>query len=271
MIQVPFFSLSMGPVCLLPLNSNACLHVVSISKTMYRAPAPPTDVRTHELHPHASLLLSLTPNNPESPPLLCPTRQQHQEGINPLQQAIACVVEHGNQRLRQRRRRSVLRPHVYVYQILCTPLSRVQIVTSISNRWRFKGPGVATAPDRPIRHGTLKMLSLSAIYYYKTMRVGVYLWVWTPIRRGVLGVMSHANKLFWCTSGTSHSGGQGGGGASAGYNVHTPNTSVGLIKNPPGRIVTLTKHLTLTTVRNRYSSPQAHCPAPRPPPLPLHM
>jgi len=99
-IQVPFFSLSKGPMCLLPLNSNACLHVASISKTMYKAPAPPTDVRTHESHPHASLLLSLTPNNPESPPLLCPTRQQHQEGINPLQQAIACVVEHGNQHLR---------------------------------------------------------------------------------------------------------------------------------------------------------------------------
>jgi len=45
---------------------------------------------------------------------------------------------------------------------------------------------------------------------------------------------------------------------------------VGLIKNPPGRIVTLTKHLTLTTVRNRNSSPQAHSAPPRPPPLPLH-
>ena len=41
MIQVPFFSLSKGPVCLLPLISNACLHVTSISKTMYEAPAPP--------------------------------------------------------------------------------------------------------------------------------------------------------------------------------------------------------------------------------------
>ena len=40
MIQVPFFSLSKGPMCLLPLNSNACLHVASISKTMYKAPAP---------------------------------------------------------------------------------------------------------------------------------------------------------------------------------------------------------------------------------------
>ena len=76
-IPVPFFSLSKGPVCLLPLNSNsACPHVVSISKTMYKAPAPPTDVRTHELHPHASLLLFLTPNNSEPPPLLCPARRQ---------------------------------------------------------------------------------------------------------------------------------------------------------------------------------------------------
>jgi len=182
-------------------------------------------VRTHELHLHTSLLLSLTPNNPESPPLLCRARRQHQERIHPLQQAIACVVEHGNQRLRQRRHTSVLRPHLYLCQITCTPLSRVQIVRSISSRWRFKGPRVATAPDRPIRHGTLKMLSLSAIYYYNIMRVGVYLWVWAPISRGVLGVMSHASKLFWCTNGTSLSGGQGGGGASAGYIVHTPNTS----------------------------------------------
>ena len=84
---------------------------------------------------------------------------------------------------------------------------------------------MATAPDRPIRHGTLKMLSLSAIYYYNIMRVGVYLWVWAPISRGVLGVMSHASKLFWFASGASLSGGHGGGGASAGYNVHTSNTS----------------------------------------------
>ena len=130
-----------------------------------------------------------------------------------------------DQRLRQRRRRSVLRPHVYVCQIIFTLFSRVQIVRSISTRWRCKGPRVATAPDRPIWHGSFKMLSLSAIYYYNTMRVGVYLREWAPIRKGVLGVMSHASKLFWSTSGTSHSGGQGGGGASTGSNVNTPNTS----------------------------------------------
>jgi len=192
---------------------------------MYKAPAPPTDVCTHELFPHTSLLLFLTPNNPEPLPLLCPARRQHQEGIKPLQQAIACAVEHGNKRLQQRRRRSVLRPHVYVCQIICTPLSRVQIVRPISSRWCFKGPKVATAADRPIRHGSFKMLSLSAVYYYNTTRVGVYLWVWAPIRRGGLGVLSHASKLFSSTSGTSHSGGQGGGGASAGSNVNTPNTS----------------------------------------------
>jgi len=65
MIPVPFFFQSTSPVCLLPLNSNACLHVISISKTMYKAPAPPTDMCTHESHPHTSLLLFLTPNNPE--------------------------------------------------------------------------------------------------------------------------------------------------------------------------------------------------------------
>jgi len=144
-ILVPFFSLSKSPVCLLPLNSNACSHVVSIFKTMYKAPAPPTDVCTHELHPHTSLLLFLTPNNPEPLLLLCPARRKHQEGIKPLQQAIACAVEHGNKHLQQRRCRSVLRPHVYVCQIMCTPLSRVQIVRSISSRWRFMGPRVVTA------------------------------------------------------------------------------------------------------------------------------
>jgi len=173
-IPFPFFSLSKSPVCLLALNSNACLHFVSISKTIYKAPAPPTDVCIHKLHPHTSLLLFLTPNNPEPLPLLYPARRQHQEGIKPLQQAIPCAVEHGNKRLQQRSR-SVLRPHVYVCQITCISLSRVQIVKSISSRWRFKGPRVATAADRPIRHGSFKMLSLSAVYYYNTTRVGVYL------------------------------------------------------------------------------------------------
>jgi len=199
-IPVPFFSLSKSPVCLLPLNSNACLHVVSIFKTMCKAPAPPSEVCTHELHPHTSFLLFLTPNNPEPLPLFCPARRQHQEGIKPLQQAIACAVEQGNKRLQQCRRRSVSRPRVYVCQITCTPLSRVQIIRSISSRWCFKGPRVATAADRPIRHGSFKMLSLSAVYYYNTTRVGVYLWVWAPMRRGVLGVLSHASKLFWSTS-----------------------------------------------------------------------
>jgi len=95
----------------------------------------------------------------------------------------------------------------------------------MSSRWRFKGPRVATAADRPIRHGPFKMLLLSAVYYYDTTRVGVYLWVWAPIRRGFLGILSHARKLFWSTNGASHSGGQGSGGASAGSNVNTPNTS----------------------------------------------
>ena len=101
-IPVPFFSLSKSPACLLPLNSNACLHVVSIFKTTYKTTVPPIDVR--KLHPHASLLLFLTPNNPKPLPLLCPARRQHQEGIKPLQQAIACAIEHGNKRLQQRRR-----------------------------------------------------------------------------------------------------------------------------------------------------------------------
>jgi len=131
---------------------------------------------------------------------------------------------------------------------------------------------VATAADRPIRHGFLKMLSLSAVYYYNTTRVGVYLWVWAPIRRRVLGVLSHAIKLFWNTSGTLQLRGQGGGGDSAGSNVNTPNTSSRSNQKSSREANKLDhKHLALTTVRNRKSSPQIHSPPPRPPPLPLHM
>jgi len=110
-------------------------------------------------------------------------------------------------------------------QIICTTLSRVQTVRSISSRWRFKCPRVATVPNRPIRHGLFKLLSLSVNYYYNTTKVKVCLWVWVPIRRGGLGVMSLASKLFWSMSGTSHSRGQGGGGASAVSTVNTPNSS----------------------------------------------
>ena len=42
----------------------------------------------------------------------------HQEGLMPLHRAIACVFDHGNHQLQQRRRRSVLRPAICVCQII---------------------------------------------------------------------------------------------------------------------------------------------------------
>ena len=123
------------------------------------------------------------------------------------------------------RHRSVSRLAVYVRQIVCTPSSRVQILRSISSRWRVKCPRVTTAPNGPIRHGCVNVLSFSVKYNYNTTKVEVYRWVWVPIRKGGLGVMSLTSKSFWSMSGTSHSGGQGGGCSSAGPTVNIPTTS----------------------------------------------
>jgi len=163
---------------------------------------------------------------PQEPtPSLYSTSGQHQEGLISLQQAIACAIQHGNQRLQHRRHRSVVRLAVYVRQIVCIPSSRVQIIRSISSRWRVKCPRLATAPNGPIRHGIVQLLSFSVNYYYNTTKVEVYRWVWVPTRKGGLGVMSLARKSFWSMSGTSHPGGQGGGCSSAGPTVNTPTTS----------------------------------------------
>jgi len=136
-IPMPFFNRSKGPVCLPPRNSNVCLHIVSSNESNYKAPAPQNVMPKHESYPHARFLRFLTPHNPEPTPSLYSTSRQHQEGLISLQQAIACDNQHGNQRLQQRRHRSVLRLVVYVRQIICTPSSRVQIIRSISIRWRF--------------------------------------------------------------------------------------------------------------------------------------
>jgi len=89
------------------------------------------------------------------------------------------------------------------------PSSRLQILRSISSRWRIKCLRVATAPNGPIRHGFVKLLSFSVNYYYNTTKVEVYRWVWVPIRKGGSGIMSLASESFWSMSGTSHSGGRG--------------------------------------------------------------
>jgi len=204
-IQVPFFNTSKGPMCLLPHNFIVFLHTVTKSESMCKAPAPQKTVLKHESCPHARFLQSLTPNNPESTPSLYPTRGQHQEGLISLQQAIACAIQHGNQRLQQRRHRSVLRFAVYVRQIICTPSSRVQITKSIPGCWRFKCQRVAIAPNGPIRHGVFKLLLLSVNSYYNTTKVEVYRWVLVPIRKGGLRAMSLASKLFWSMSGISQS------------------------------------------------------------------
>jgi len=98
-IPVPFFNMSKGPVCLLPRNSNVCLHIASSNESIYKAPAPQNATLKHESSPHARFLRFLTPHNrgPEPTPSLYSTRGQHQEVLISLQQAIACAIQHGNQ------------------------------------------------------------------------------------------------------------------------------------------------------------------------------
>ena len=78
-IQVPFFNTSKGPVCLLPRNSNVCLHIVSSNESIYKAPAPQNAMLKHKSYPHARLVWFLTSNNLELTPSLYSTRQQHQD------------------------------------------------------------------------------------------------------------------------------------------------------------------------------------------------
>jgi len=78
-IPVPFFNTSKGPVCLLPRNSNVCLHNVSSHESIYKAPAPQNAMLKHKSYPHARLVWFLTSNNLELTPSLYSTRQQHQD------------------------------------------------------------------------------------------------------------------------------------------------------------------------------------------------
>jgi len=96
---------------------------------------------------------------------------------------------------------------------------------TLSSRLRFMCLRVATTPTGLVQDDVFKLLALWVTYYYNTTKVEVYPWVWAPIRKGILGVMSLASKLFWSMSVTSHSGGQGGGGASAVSTVSTSNSS----------------------------------------------
>jgi len=106
-IPVPFFNTSKGPVCLLPRNFNVFLHTLTSNESVCKAPAPQNTMLKHKSCPHARFLHFLTPKNPEPTPSLYSTRGQHQEGLISIQQAIACAIQHGNQRLQQRRHRSV--------------------------------------------------------------------------------------------------------------------------------------------------------------------
>jgi len=46
-IPLPFCNMSKGPVCLLPRNSNVCLHIVSSNESIYKAPAPQNVMLKH--------------------------------------------------------------------------------------------------------------------------------------------------------------------------------------------------------------------------------
>jgi len=84
-IQVPFFYMSKGPVCLLPHNFNVFLHTVTSNESVCKVPAPQNAMLKHESCPHARILQFLTSKNPEPTPSLYPTRGQHQEGLISLQ------------------------------------------------------------------------------------------------------------------------------------------------------------------------------------------
>jgi len=62
-IPVPFFNMSKGPVCLLPRNSNVCVHIVSSNESIHKASAPQNAMFKHESYPHARFLRFMTPHN----------------------------------------------------------------------------------------------------------------------------------------------------------------------------------------------------------------
>jgi len=114
----------------------------------------------------------------------------HQERIMPLHHAIACVVDHGNLQLQQRARKSVFRLDIYVCQITCNRSNRVQILRSISSRWRFNNPRGSTVTNTPIKLADTMVEKITASeLFYKKIKMGFHHSVWTPLFFGIRGCM----------------------------------------------------------------------------------
>jgi len=107
----------------------------------------------------------------------------------PLHHAIACLVDHGNFQLQRRARKSVLRLDIYVYQIISNPSNRVQMLRSISSRWRFKSPRGSTVTNAPIKLTSIMVEKTTVSqFFYKKIKMGFDHIVWTPLCWGYVGV-----------------------------------------------------------------------------------
>jgi len=105
----------------------------------------------------------------------------------PLHHVIACVVDHCNLHLQQRARKSVLRLDIHVYQIICNWSNRVQILRSISSRWRFKSPRGSTVTNALKLPYTMVEKITSSELIYKIIKMGFHHSVWTPLCWGYGG------------------------------------------------------------------------------------
>jgi len=113
----------------------------------------------------------------------------YQERIMQLHHAIACFVDHGNLQLQQRACKSGLRLDIYVYQIICNRSNRVQMLRSISSRWRFKSPRGSTVTNAPFKLTStwLEKITVNELFYKKIKMVFDHS-VWTPLCWGYVGV-----------------------------------------------------------------------------------
>ena len=159
---------------------------------MTPSPLGRTDTTIQCLNVTAQLTLDAT--KPPLPPHVFRSCL-YQEDIMSIHQVIACAVDHGNNQLQERRSRSVLRPAIYVCQIICNQFNRVQILKSISSCWRFKHPRASTVTIAPFCLIYTKPESLTVSDYYNKVKSWFQQIVLTSMRGGLVGVTGFASKL----------------------------------------------------------------------------
>jgi len=166
----------------------------------------------------------LTFNDTKPPLIIFSSRLKlHPDGLMPLHQAIVCVVDHGNHQLQQRRRRSVLRPDIYVYQIMCNQLNRVQILRSISGCWRFKCPRASTVTNALIRLTCAMFKPLTVSKYNKKIKMGFHHSMLTSICGGFRGARRFVIRLWCIICLVTRWGGEEVGGTSTQPPVNVPS------------------------------------------------